>query len=289
MQVLKKLVRNPLSLIGLVLLLGFVTMAILAPWIAPPKSEDEPYRIPRYGWRTAPSPPSPKHPLGLTQGQYDILYGIVWGTRTAFRVGLMVVVGAGTIGVIIGSVSAYIGGRTDEVIMRIVDIFMSFPFLIAAIVITAVLGRGLDKVIVALILFRWTGYARLIRGNVLQVKQAEYVSAARASGVSHAKILLRHILPNSIFPVLIQASMSMGSIVVTAASLSFLGLGAPEGYADWGQMISFARNWLLGAPSEPLKYWYTVVYPGAAIVLFVLAWNLIGDAFRDIMDPKIQA
>lgn len=133
------------------------------------------------------------------------------------------------------------------------------------------------------------GYARLIRGGVLQVKQEEYVKAARASGVSNAKIIVRHILPNTIFPVLIQASMNMGSIVVTASTLSFLGLGAPEGYADWGQMISFSRSWILGAPGDPLRYWYTVTYPGLAIVLFVLSWNLIGDAFRDIMDPKIQA
>ena len=125
-------------------------------------------------------------------------------------------------------------------------------------------------------------------GNVLQVKQEEYVMAARAGGVRHWKILTRHILPNTIFPVLIQASMNMGSIVVTASTLSFLGLGAPEGHADWGQMISFARNWILGTPDNPLAYWYTVLWPGLAIVLFVLSWNLIGDAFRDIMDPRIQ-
>ena len=289
-MVMRKLLRNPLSLIGLVLLFGFVIIAIFAPWIAPtPEAyKDEPYRVPRYGWGSAPAPPSAEHPMGLTQGKYDIFYGIIWGTRTAFQVGLIVIGCSCAIGVLIGSISAYIGGKFDEIVMRFVDVFMSFPFLIAAIVITAVLGRGLDKVIIALILFRWTGYARLIRGNVLQVKQDEYVMAARAAGVSHLAILLKHIIPNTIFPVLIQASMNMGSIVVTAATLSFLGLGAPEGYADWGQMISFARNWVLGSPGDPLKYWYTVVWPGLAIILFVLSWNLIGDAFRDIMDPRIQ-
>ena len=278
-------------MIGLVLLLGFVLIALFAPWIAPTLEEhkNEPYRVPRFGWGSSPSPPTKEHPMGLTQGKYDVFYGIIWGTRTAFQVGLIVTGLSCLLGVLIGSVSAYIGGKFDEVIMRFVDVFMSFPFLIAAIVITAVLGRGLDKVIIALVLFRWTGYARLIRGSVLQVKQDEYIMAARAGGVSHPAILVRHIIPNTIFPVLIQASMNMGSIVVTAATLSFLGLGAPEGYADWGQMISFARNWVLGSPGEPLKYWYTVVWPGAAIVLFVLSWNLIGDAFRDIMDPRIQA
>lgn len=290
-MVVKKLLRNPLSVIGLVLLLGFVLIAIFAPQIAPTREDhkNEPYRVPRYGWGSAPAAPSREHPMGLTQGKYDVFYGIIWGTRTAFRVGLIVTGCSFVIGVFIGSISAYIGGKVDEIIMRFVDVFMSFPFLIAAIVITSVLGRGLDKVIISLILFRWTGYARLIRGNVLQAKQEEYVMAARAGGVSHPGILIKHVIPNTVFPVLIQASMNMGSIVVTAATLSFLGLGAPEGYADWGQMISFARNWVLGSPGEPLKYWYTVVWPGLAIILFVLSWNLIGDAFRDIMDPRIQA
>ncbi|MGE5587864.1 MAG: ABC transporter permease [Clostridia bacterium] len=287
----KKLVRNPLSMLGLILLAGFVVVAIAAPWIAPTPERyaDEPYRIPRYGWGSTPTPPSKEHPMGLTQGQYDIFYGVVWGTRTAFRVGIIVVGVSCAIGIVVGSVSAYIGGRADEIIMRVVDIFLSFPFLIAAVVITCVLGKGLDKVMIAMICFWWMGYARLLRGSILQVKEEEYVLAARAAGVSHVKIILRHLLPNTIFPVLISASMDLGSVVVTAAGLSFLGLGAPEGYADWGQMISFSRNWLLGAPGEPLKYWYTVLYPGMAIVLFVLAWNLIGDAFRDILDPKIQA
>lgn len=291
MVIWKKLIRNPISMLGLILVVFFAFVAVFAPFIAPTpeRYKDEPYRIPRYGWRTNPTPPSEEHPMGLTQGQYDIFYGVVWGTRTAFKVGLIVVGSTCLIGVVVGSVSAYIGGKFDEIVMRVVDIFMSFPFLIAAIVITAVLGRGLDKVIIAMVLFRWMGYARLIRGGVLQVKQEEYVKAARASGVSNAKIIVRHILPNTIFPVLIQASMNMGSIVVTASTLSFLGLGAPEGYADWGQMISFSRSWILGAPGDPLRYWYTVTYPGLAIVLFVLSWNLIGDAFRDIMDPKIQA
>src|SRR5690606_4480180 len=147
-----------------------------------------------------------EHPMGLTQGKYDIFYGIVWGTRTAFQVGLIVTGLSCLIGIVIGSTSAYIGGKFDEVVMRFVDVFMSFPFLIAAIVITTILGRGLDKVIIALVIFRWTGYARLIRGNVLQAKQEEYIMAARPGGVSHPKILLRHVL---IFPVLIHASMNM--------------------------------------------------------------------------------
>ncbi|NPV54361.1 MAG: ABC transporter permease [Firmicutes bacterium] len=285
----RKLVRNPISLLGLILVIFFIFVALAAPWLAPPRYSDEPYRIPRYGWSSTPRPPSPEHPLGLTQGQYDIYYGIVWGTRTAFRVGLIVVGASCLIGIIIGAVSAYYGGRLDEVLMRIVDIFLSFPFLIAAVVLTTILGKGLDKVMIAMIAFGWMGYARLMRGSIIAIREEEYVLAAKACGVRDLKIILRHILPNSIFPVLIQASMSLGSVVITASSLSFLGVGAPEGYADWGQMISFARNWLLGTAGNPLEYWYTVIYPGLVIILFVLAWNLIGDAFRDILDPKIRA
>ncbi|MBO8127247.1 MAG: ABC transporter permease [Firmicutes bacterium] len=288
-MVWKKLIKNKASLFGLILLIGFILMAIFAPYLAPPKWENEPYRIPRYGWGPTPEPPSKEHPMGLTQGKYDIWYGVVWGTRTAFKVGLIVVGASCLIGVTIGSISGYYGGKFDEIIMRIVDVFMSFPFLVAAIVFTTILGKGLENVMIAMIAFRWMGYARLIRGNILGVKEEEYVSAAKASGVKNWKIILRHVLPNSIFPVLIQASMSLGSVVITASSLSFLGVGAPEGYADWGQMVSFSRNWLLGIPGDPLHYWYTVFYPGMAMVLFVLAWNLVGDAFRDIMDPKIQA
>jgi len=173
-------------------------------------------------------------------------------------------------------------------LMRVVDVFYSIPYLVAAMVLTTILGRSLTNALIALIVFGWMGYARLIRGNILSVKEEEYISAAQAVGATDFRIVFRHILPNSIFPVVVQASMNMGTIVITAATLSFLGVGAQEGYADWGQMISFARNWILGTQGDTLKFWYTVLIPGAAITTFCLSWNLIGDAFRDIMDPKMQ-
>lgn len=283
-----KLFKNPLSLIGLLLVLSFIGIGISAPWLAPPKYPSEPYRIPRDGWSSVPKAPGQGHIFGTTEGQYDIFYGVIWGTRTAFRVSLLVVGLSSVIGVFIGTLAAFYGGAIDEVLMRIVDVFYSIPYLVAAMVLTAVLGRGLDNAMIALIAFGWMAYARLIRGNILSVKEEEYVSAASAVGASDFRILSRHILPNSIFPVLIQASMNMGTIVIAAATLSFLGVGAPTGYADWGQMISFARNWILGTSGNPFQYWYTVVIPGIAITFFCLSWNLIGDAFRDIMDPKMQ-
>ncbi|MBS3788777.1 ABC transporter permease [Candidatus Bipolaricaulota bacterium] len=283
-----KLFKNPLSLIGLVLVLSFIGIGISAPWLAPPKYPSEPYRIPRDGWSSIPKAPGQGHVFGTTEGQYDIFYGVIWGTRTAFRVSLLVVGLSSVIGVFIGTLAAFYGGAIDEVLMRIVDVFYSIPYLVAAMVLTAVLGRGLNNAMIALIAFGWMAYARLIRGNILSVKEEEYVSAADAVGAGDFRILSRHILPNSIFPVLIQASMNMGTIVIAAATLSFLGVGAPTGYADWGQMISFARNWILGTSGSPFQYWYTVVIPGIAITFFCLSWNLIGDAFRDIMDPKMQ-
>jgi peptide/nickel transport system permease protein len=289
MKIWKRLVKNPVSLAGLILLVLFIFIALAAPLLAAPHDPANPYQIPRGGWATEPSPPSDQHIFGLTQGSYDIFYGIVWGTRTAFKVGLIVVFCSTLFGLAIGSISAYYGGKLDELLMRFTDIFMSFPTLIFTVIFTVIFGIGLNSVMIALILFGWMGYARLIRGSILTAKQAEYVLAAKAIGVSDFKIITRHILPNTIFPVLIQASMSLGSVVIVASSMSFLGLGAPEGYADWGQMINFARNWMLGEQKDVLKYWFTVIYPGMAIVLFVLAWNLVGDTLRDIMDPKIQA
>jgi len=283
-----KLIKNPLGLIGLVLLVFFVVVGILAPVLAPPAWEHEPYRIPRDGYSSVPKPPSPEHPFGTAEGQYDIYYGIVWGTRTAWRVSLVVVSISALIGIVMGSIAAFYGGVLDEVLMRITDIFYAFPFLVGAMVLTTILGRGLTNVMVALVALGWMGYARLIRGDILQIREADYVQAARAAGANSLRLILRHILPNAIWPVVVQGTMSMGSIVITAAALSFLGVGAPVGYADWGQLISYARNWILGLYGNPLAYWYVVIYPSIAITLFCLSWNLVGDALRDILDPRLR-
>ncbi len=306
-RVIKKLLSNTASLVGIVLLIFFIVIALLAPIIAPPLSDD-PYQVPRMSWNVNPQPPGTpmsdnireiyeqmgkkvkltKALLGTEQGGYDIFYGLVWGTRTAFKVGIITVGVAMIIGIFVGSVAAYFGGWLDEVLMRFTDVFLSFPFLVAAMVLTTILGKGLDKVIIALIVFGWMGYARVIRGSILAVREDVYVMAAKALGVKDGRIILRHLLPNTIFPVLVQASMDTGSMVVTASALSFLGVGAPEGYADWGQMASFARNWIVGSPGHAFQYWYTVFFPALFIALFVLAWNLIGDTLRDILDPRLR-
>ena len=306
-RIIRKLLSNTTSLIGLILLFLFILIAIFAPYIAPPLSAD-PYQVPRMSWDVQPQPPGfsmsddirfvyeslgqpitrDKAIFGTAQGGYDIFYGLIWGTRTAFRIGIITVTLAMLIGVVLGSIAAYFGGWLDEFLMRITDIFLSIPFLVAAMVLTTILGRGLDKVMIALVSFGWMGYARVIRGSILCAKEEAYVTAARALGVKDFNIITRHLLPNTIFPVLVQASMNIGSMVITAAALSFLGVGAPMGYADWGQMVSFARNWIVGSPGNAGEYWYAVFFPGIFIVLFVLAWNLVGDTLRDILDPRLR-
>jgi peptide/nickel transport system permease protein len=304
---IRKILRNPLSFAGCLILIIFSVVALGAPFFAPPERPCTPaisywlpswvlsafgvdvsnckaYTIPHDGRWPDPKPPSDTHLLGTTAGQYDILYGLIWGTRTAFSVGIVVVLCIASFGVFLGSVSGYFGRWVDELIMRVTEVFLSFPFLIAAIVLTSILGKGLDKIMIALIAFGWPTYARLVRGDILAVKEREYVQAARATGAGHLRIIFRHILPNTIYPVFVLASLDMGAIVLTAAALSFLGLGSEVGFADWGQMISFARNFI----TELGSYWWTVVYPGLAIVFFVLGWNLIGDAFRDILDPRMS-
>ncbi len=286
-RILKKLFSNLSAILGISLLAFFIIIAILAPFIAPPKPGRNPYLMPIVTWSSNPQPPSPEHPFGVA-GKRDIFYGVIWGTRTAFRIGIIVTLISTIIGLIVGSISGYFGKLLDEVMMRITDVFLAVPFLVAAMVLTTILGTGLDKVMIAMIAFSWMYPARLIRGNILQVKEEQYVIAAKALGVRDFKIIMRHVLPNTIFPVLIQASMRMGSLVITASALSFLGVGAPQGYADWGALLNYARNWMLGGQGEALKYWYMTVFPGMAMVLFVLSWNLVGDALRDVFDPRLK-
>jgi len=284
----RQLVRNPLSLIGIIIIVIFAIIAIFAPLIAPtPEGHRNPYMIPHEGYSVTPRPPSEEHIFGTTQGQYDIFYGCIWGTRSAFHIGLVVIGVVLLTGIVLGSLSGYFGGLVDEVIMRITDIFLAFPALILAMGIVAALGPSLRSIMIALSVVSWPSYARLIRGDILQVREEDYIEASRGLGASSMRVILRHALPNAIYPTLVMASLDIGAIVLAAAALSFLGLGVPEGYADWGQLVSFARNWIVGPPGDPLKYWYAVTIPGLFILFFVLGWNLLGDAFRDILEPRL--
>ena len=316
----KRFRRNPLAIVGLVMLVAFVLLGAFAPvitelprsclrdlgltaatqhdyrnpvkpafWraiLVPPKSC---FTIARVGFSSQPgSAASTGTVLGTTSGGYDIFYGLAWGTRTAFKVGLIVVGLAFLVGVFVGSLSGYVGGVLDNAVMRFTDIVSSLPSLVVALVVVMVLGKSIENIMLAIAVTAWPSYARLMRGEVLRIKEEEYVAGARAIGRRPLGIIGRHVLPNAIGPIVIVASLDIGSVVLTAAALSFLGLGAEIGYADWGQMISFARDWILGLPGQPFHFWYVSFWPGLIILLFVLAWNLLGDAFRDVLDPRTE-
>src|SRR5215207_1914860 len=309
-RVLQGLFKTAASITGLVLLLVYMIIALAAPVLAPPLAENDPYMIPRDGFKTQPRPPGTEwrvkppplpfwwktvtgkeewvHLLGTSQGQYDIYYGIIWGTRTAFKTGLIVVFSTLLFGVVVGAVSAYYGGWVDNILMRIVDILFILPSLMATLILAAVLtpviGRSLLPAMIALIVFGWLGYARIIRGDILSVKERDYIMAAHVLGVKDSRILFRHIIPNAIFPTMVLASLGIGDVVLSFAALSFLGIGTELGYADWGQVLSFARNWM----TDLNTYWYIIVFPGVTLVLFVLGWNLLGDALRDVLDPRLR-
>ncbi len=285
---LRRFLKNPLSIIGMVIILFFAFVAVFAPVLAPPQYPSDPFRIPHTGWKLNPSAPSAEHPLGTLEQQYDILYGLIWGARSAFRIGFVVVLANLLMGGILGALAGYFGGAVEEIIMRITDIFYSIPFLVMAMALVVAIGRGLQSIILVLVVLGWPTYTRILRGEILSLRERDFVLAARASGASHLRIILRHILPNSIFSVLIVASMRVGITVLTAAALSFLGLGSETGYADWGQMVSMSRNWIVGPPDNRLAYWYVVFIPGFTIALFVLGWNLLGDAARDVFDPRVR-
>lgn len=291
-----KLVRkSSLSIIGAAIVLFYVFMALLAPVLAVPGDISQggnDMMMPHHGESLVPSFPSAAHPFGTMQGQYDIFYGCIWGTRSALRIGIYVAGGSLAIGLIIGILAAYYGGWMDEILMRLTDIVLAFPGLILSMALIVVLVptgfQRLDAVMLSLTIVGWPGYARLIRGEILRVKNEDYVEAAKSVGCSDFRIISRHILPNSIYAVLIVFTLDMGTIVLAAAALSFLGLGASVGYADWGQIIALSMNWIYANPSSPFMYWFTFIIPGLFISMFVLGWNLLGDALRDILDPTLR-
>jgi len=309
-RILKGIFTTPTSVIGFVLIAFFILVAIFAPHIIPPQANTlDPYKIRRDGFGTIPKAPGavwakkpPElvwwyrtfvgdewvHLFGTASGGWDIFYGVIWGTRTAINVGVIIEGITLLLGIVIGSVAAFYGGVIDMVIMRIVEVFQTFPFIMAAMTLSAILtpllGKGIWPATIALVTFGWMGYARLIRGDILSVRERDYVLAARVLGAKDSRIMFKHIIPNAIYPTLVVASLDIGTIVVSFAALSFLGVGTEIGYADWGQLVSFARNWI----PQLANYWWILIYPGMALVLFVLGWNLVGDALRDIMDPRMR-
>jgi len=265
--------RNRLATAGMVLVAIFVLFALFAPWIAPkdPAAIDLPLRL---------QGPSAAHWFGTDELGRDTLSRVIYGARISMLVGSSVVAGSLFLGLIFGSIAGYYGGWTDRFFNVIVmNAFLSFPGILLAIAFVAFLGPGIIHLIFALCIGGWVGYARLVRAQVLAVKEKEFVEAARALGASDWRIVTRHILPNIIQPVIVQAAIGMAGAVLAEATLSFLGLGVPPPTASWGSMLNDGRTHLFDAS-------HLVLFPAAAVMLAVLSFNFIGDALRDYMDPR---
>ena len=265
--------RNPLAAIGVVFVLFFVGCAIFAPWLAP----NDPAQI---SLATRLAPPSLRQICGSDELGRDILSRLIYGALISMLVGSSVVAASLGIGLIIGSLAGYYGGAIDRFVnVILMNAFMSFPGILIAIAFVAFRGPGVFNLILALSIGGWVGYARLIRAQVLAAREKEYVEAARALGATDLRILVRHILPNIIQPVIVQAAIGMAGAILAEATMSFLGLGVPPPTASWGAMLNDGREHLFDAP-------HLVIFPAIAVMLAVLSFNFIGDALRDLMDPR---
>ena len=265
--------KNPLAALGIVLVFVFIIFALFAPWIAPqdPAEINLPNRLAR---------PSPLHWCGTDELGRDILSRLIYGARISMLVGTSVVAASLLLGLIIGSIAGYYGGRADRFINVVVmNAFLSFPGILLAIALVAFRGPGIFNLILALSLGGWVGYGRLVRAQVLATRDREFVEAARAVGARDARIIVLHILPNIIQPVVVQGAIGMAGAILAEATLSFLGLGVPPPTASWGSMLNDGRAHLFDAP-------HLVLFPALAVMLAVLSFNFIGDALRDYLDPR---
>ncbi len=272
---LRHLRRNPVSIAGAVILGLLLLTALLAPVVAP-------YDPLAQSLSDRNAPPSADHLLGMDALGRDLLSRVIYGARTSLFIGFFTVGGAVIIGTLVGSVAGYVGGRTDNLLMRVMDIMLAFPSLLLAIGVVAILGRGLMNALYAIAFVSIPVYARIVRASILSVKELDYVEASRAIGSSPGRILFRTVLPNSLTPLIVQATLGIGGAILEAAALSFIGLGAQAPQAEWGLMLAQHRNLVFTAP-------HTVFFPGLAIMLTVLGFNLLGDGLRDALDPRLRA
>jgi len=283
--------KSLLSMIGLILILILIIVALFAPFIASQHpsyvrvSTEQGTTVIEERWDINYNekllPPSAKHFFGTDDYGRDIFSMVVYGSQTSFRICIIVVAISTIIGMFLGGIAGYYGGVIDEVLMRVTDVFLAIPYLILAMAVAAALGRSIDHIMEAMIIVWWPTYARLIRGQVLSVREQQFVEAARSVGASNPRILFRHIFPNSFAPLLVEITLDLGAVLLTAAGLSFIGLGASPGTAEWGLMISSGRIHMFHA-------WWYVTFPGLAILLVVLGFNLLGDGLRDVTDPKLR-
>jgi peptide/nickel transport system permease protein len=274
-HVLGVIVRDPLSLISTIVIILFILIAIFAQQVAPNAAEG----LGHANVTNKMLAPSLDHLMGTDRLGRDVLSRIIIGSRSALIIPLCVVFFAILIGAPLGAIAGYKGGWIDEVIMRITDMFLAFPSILLAMAITAALGRGMQNAAIALIIAWWPWYTRLVRGITIGLRERYFIEAAQATGVRDSIIILRHILPNTISPILVQATIDLGTVIISMGSLGFLGLGTQPPLADWGLMVAEGRDFIL-------NQWWISTFPGLAIFVVVVAFNLLGDTLRDVFDPR---
>jgi peptide/nickel transport system permease protein len=272
---LRVIVRDPLALFSVLVILALIILALFGPWIAPYPDQGR-------GRTNIPDrfqPSSAQYWLGTDQLGRDILSRIIIGSKIALGVPTIVVAVAVAVGAPLGALAGYAGGRLDNLIMRLTDLFLAFPSLLLAVAIVATLGPSLTNAMLAIAISWWPWYTRLVRGVTISLRGRYFVEAARSIGVSNRTIILRHILPNCVTPILVQATVDFGTVILAEASLAFIGLGTQPPAPDWGLMVSQGRSYIL-------EQWWISTFPGMAIFISVLAFNLLGDTLRDILDPR---
>jgi peptide/nickel transport system permease protein len=271
---LKLLSRNPSAVAGFVIIVSMILIALTSPLIAP-------YNPIRISLSERLSPPSLAHLFGTDEMGRDILSRVMYGARISLRIGVLVIAIAGGLGSLIGAVAGYLGGKTDNLIMRMMDVILSFPPLVLAMAMAAALGPNLNNAVIAVAFVMIPKFARMVRGEALAVKEKQFIAAARASGAGNLWIIIHHVLPNCFSSVIVLATLILGDTILVAASLSFIGLGAQPPTPEWGAMISVGRKFLMD------QWWYPT-FPGIFILVTVIGFNIMGDALRDILDPRIR-
>ncbi len=271
---MRQVIRNPGILFGTAVIVFLIFVAVFAGFIAP-HDPTETHLKDRL------SSPSSEYPLGTDHLGRCILSRIIYGTRISLSVGVLVIGASLLLGLLLGTIAGYYGGIIDDLIMRIVDGFLAFPSMFLALAIAGALGPSLTNLMIALIVVEWTSYARVVRGSILSIKDQMFVEAARGLGAGDIYLLTRHVLPNTLSPLIVMATLGVGYIILTAAGLSFLKLGVQPPTPEWGAMLNDGRLFMRSAP-------HIMIFPGLAIMITVLAFNFLGDGLRDVMDPRLK-
>ena len=273
-EVWRRLRKNKLAMVGLIVAVLLILSAIFAPWLTP-------YEYDKQNLRDAFYWPCAKYPLGSDNFGRDILTRVIWGGRTSLLISLCSVAIGLIVGGLLGSVAAFYSGKTDNIIMRLLDILMSIPPLLLAVAISAALGSGMFNCAIAIGVASIPLFARVVRASALSIRNQEYIEAATSCGVGNFKIIIKHILPNSLGPILVQSTLRIGESILQISSLSFIGLGVQPPIPEWGNMLAFGREYIR-------DFWPMVVFPGLAIMITLIAFNVLGDGLRDALDPRLK-